>query len=227
MIDPDSEVITAAEVGAANTGDAAMASALPADLRSGDRHRDAAAPKHGAGGSGSGDYGQVSSAPVADGDAAYGTGALLAELDRQAITRDDQGSRPDPAGHFTKQQFRIDLDARRVTFPANLQLPVIPARHGGGVARFGRACQLCPLQASCTSSPTGRTITIHPQEARLQAARQRQRERPGGPTTAPTGPSWNASSPTCYAAGTADAAPACGAWCGSPRDWRLLAAAVT
>jgi hypothetical protein len=32
----------------------------------------------------------VSSAPVADGDAAYGTGALLAELDRQAITRDDQ-----------------------------------------------------------------------------------------------------------------------------------------
>jgi hypothetical protein len=90
MIDSDSEVITAAEVGAANTGDAAMASALPADLRSGDRHRDAAAPKHGAGGSGSGDYGQVSSAPVADGDAAYGTGALLAELDRQAITRDDQ-----------------------------------------------------------------------------------------------------------------------------------------
>jgi hypothetical protein len=32
VIDPDSEVITAAEVGAANTGDAAMASALPADL---------------------------------------------------------------------------------------------------------------------------------------------------------------------------------------------------
>ena len=37
------------------------------------------------------------------------------------------------------------------------------------MARFGRACQLCPLQASCTSSPTGRRITIHPQEARLQA----------------------------------------------------------
>jgi hypothetical protein len=32
VIDPDSEVITAAEVGAANTGDAAMASALPVDL---------------------------------------------------------------------------------------------------------------------------------------------------------------------------------------------------
>jgi hypothetical protein len=32
VIDPDSEVITAAEVGAANTGDAAMASALPAPL---------------------------------------------------------------------------------------------------------------------------------------------------------------------------------------------------
>jgi hypothetical protein len=98
MIDSDSEVITAAEVGAANTGDAAMASALPADLRSGDRHRDAAAPKHGAGGSGSGDYGQVSSAPVADGDAAYGTGALLAELDRQAITAMTKVAAPTPRG---------------------------------------------------------------------------------------------------------------------------------
>jgi hypothetical protein len=77
VIDPDSEVITAAEVGAANTGDAAMASALPADLRSGDRHRDAAAPKHGA---------------------AYGTGALLAELDRQAISAMTKLAAPTPRG---------------------------------------------------------------------------------------------------------------------------------
>jgi hypothetical protein len=44
------------------------------------------------------------------------------------------------------------------------------------VAGFGRACQACPLQGSCTSSRAGRTITIHPQEARLQAARGRQRD---------------------------------------------------
>jgi Transposase DDE domain len=81
-----------------------------------------------------------------------------------------------PAGHFTKQQFRIDLEAGRVTCPARLQVPIIPARGGGGVARFGRACAVCPLASACTSSRAGRTITIHPQETRLQAARARQRE---------------------------------------------------
>jgi Transposase DDE domain len=55
-------------------------------------------------------------------------------------------------------------------------VPIIPARHGGGVARLGRACQVCPLQAACTSSPAGRTITIHPHQTRLQAARARQRD---------------------------------------------------
>ena len=81
-----------------------------------------------------------------------------------------------PAGYFTKAQFRIDLEAGRVTCPARLQVPIIPARGGGGVARFGRACAVCPLASACTSSRAGRTITIHPQETRLQAARQRQRD---------------------------------------------------
>jgi len=80
-----------------------------------------------------------------------------------------------PQGHFTKQQFRIDLDQGTVTCPARLSMPIIPARQGAGVARLGRACAVCPLQASCTSSRAGRTITIHPHEARLQAARHRQR----------------------------------------------------
>jgi Transposase DDE domain len=43
-------------------------------------------------------------------------------------------------------------------------------------ARFGRACAVCPFQDRCTSSQAGRTITIHPQERRLQAARGRQRD---------------------------------------------------
>jgi Transposase DDE domain/Transposase domain (DUF772) len=136
-IDPDSEVITAAEVGAANSEPAA----------------------------------------VVYGDAAYGTGALLAELDQRGITAMTKVAAPTaPAGHFTKQQFRIDLDQGTVTCPARLSVPITPARGGGGLARFGRACALCPLASSCTSSPAGRTITIHPQEARLQAARRRQRE---------------------------------------------------
>jgi hypothetical protein len=161
-IDPDSEVITAAEVGAANAGDAAMAAALLADLPAGS----AADPSQ-----------PAAMAPVVYGDAAYGTGALLADLEQRGVTAMTKVAAPTaPHGHFTKQQFRIDLDQGTVTCPARLKVSIIPARHGGGVARFGRACQVCPLQASCTSSTAGRTVTIHPQEARLQVARRGQRD---------------------------------------------------
>jgi Transposase DDE domain len=116
-------------------------------------------------------------APVVYGDAAYGTGALLAELDQRGVTAMTKVAAPTaPAGHFTKQQFRIDLDQGTITCPARLTVPIVPARGGGGVARFGRACAVCPLASACTSSPAGRTVTVHPQEARLQAARSRQRD---------------------------------------------------
>jgi hypothetical protein len=121
-------------------------------------------------------------APVVYGDAAYGTGALLAELEDRGVTAMTKVAAPTaPAGHFTKQQFRIDLDQGTVTCPARLSVPIIPARHGGGLARFGRACTVCPLASACTSSRAGRTVSIHPQEARLQAARRRQQ-----------GPAWRA-----------------------------------
>ena len=166
-IDPDSELITAAEVGAANAGDAAMAATLLADLPTGS----AADPSQPAAAA------QPPPAPIVYGDAAYGTGALLADLDQRGVTAMTRVAAPTaPAGHFTKQQFRIDLDQHTVTCPARLSVPIIAARHGGGVARFGRACQACPLQPCCTSSTAGRTITIHPHEARLQAARGRQRD---------------------------------------------------
>jgi hypothetical protein len=173
-IDPDSEVITAAEVGAANAGDAAMAAALLADLpHAGGGQQPAAAEA----GVGLADQAPADPAPVVYGDAAYGTGALLAELDQRGVTAMTKVAAPTaPAGHFTKQQFRIDLDQGTVTCPALLTVPIVPARGGGGVARFGRACALCPLASACTSSPAGRTVTIHPQEARLQAARSRQRD---------------------------------------------------
>jgi hypothetical protein len=163
-IDPDSEVVTAAEVGPANAGDAAMAPVLLADLAAADSDPPP-------------DQATTSQAPVVYGDAAYGTGALLAELDQRGITAMAKVAAPTaPAGHFTKAQFRIDLEAGRVTCPARLQVPIIPARGDGGVARFGRGCAVCPLASACTSSRAGRTITIHPQETRLQAARARQRE---------------------------------------------------
>jgi hypothetical protein len=170
-IDPDSEVITAAEVGPANAGDAAMAQALLADLPS------AGAPPADAALADQAAADAPDRAPVVYGDAAYGTGALLADLERRGITAITKVAAPTaPAGHFTKQQFRVDLDQGTVTCPARLTVAIIPARQGGGMARFGQACQVCPLQGSCTSSAAGRTVTINPQEARLAAARSRQRD---------------------------------------------------
>jgi hypothetical protein len=193
VIDPDSEVITAAEVGAANTGDAAMASALPADLRSGDRHRDAAAPKHGA---------------------AYGTGALLAELDRQAISAMTKLAAPTPRGtspsSSSASTWTPGGSPSRPTFSWRSSRPATVVGWPASAAPANSA--RCKLPAPAARLVGGSPST--PREARLQAARQR--ERPGGPTTAPTGPSWNASSPTCYAAGTAAAAPLAGPGAGHP-----------
>jgi transposase len=173
-IDPDSEVICAAEVGAANAGDAAMAAALLADLPGPPAGGAPAAATDQAGGA---EQASADPAPVVYGDAAYGTGALLADLAQRGITAMTKVAAPTaPAGHFTKAQFRIDLDAGTVTCPARLTMPIVQARGGGGVARFGRACAVCPLASACTSSRAGRTVTIHPHEVRLQAARQRQRE---------------------------------------------------
>jgi Transposase DDE domain len=215
-IDPDSEVICAAEVGAANAGDAAMARALLADLPSASAPPAAdpvdAAPAVQAA------AGTTKLAPIVYGDAAYGTGALLADLEQRGITAMTKVAAPTaPHSHFTKQKFHIDLDQGTVTCPASLKVPIIPARQGGGMARFGRACQVCPLQGACTTSPAGRTITIHPQEARLAAARSRQQDPAWRVDYRTTGPRWNASSPICSVDGTAAAALGCEAGCGSPR----------
>ena len=42
---------------------------------------------------------------------------------------------------------------------------------------FGKICRGCPLRAQCTTSRTGRSLTLHPQEKLLRAAR-RQAETP-------------------------------------------------
>jgi hypothetical protein len=177
-IDPDSEVITAAEVGPANGGDAVMATALLADLPAvANPNAPAADPTADAAPADQAAAASTGQAPIVYGDAAYGTGALLADLDQRGVTAMTTVATPTaPAGHFPKDRFRIDLGAGTVTCPARLKVPILPARGGGGVARFGRACAVCPLQGSCTSSQAGRTITIHPQEARLAAVRSRQRD---------------------------------------------------
>jgi hypothetical protein len=114
---------------------------------------------------------------VVYGDSAYGTGANLAWLDQQALTTMVKTQVPTaPGGRFAKDQFRIDLAAGTVTCPARVTVAITPARRGGGRARFGVACSVCPLRQACTTSARGRVVAIHPHEATLAAARSRQRD---------------------------------------------------
>ena len=111
------------------------------------------------------------------GDSAYGTGANLAWLDAHGLTPMVTTALPRaPGGRFGKDQFHIDLEAGTVTCPARVRVAITPARRGGGRARFGQACSVCPLRDACTSSARGRVVAVHPNEAELAATRARQRD---------------------------------------------------
>jgi len=157
--DPDAEVICAAEVSSAATADAAVGPTLLADLVSGE------------------DAGEQTTRAAVYGDSAYGTGAHLAWLDAHRLTPMVK-TQPATAsgGRFGKDQFRIDLAAGTVTCPARVTVAIAPSRGGGGRARFGRACSVCPLRQACTGAIAGRVVAIHPHEAELAAARARQRD---------------------------------------------------
>jgi Transposase DDE domain/Transposase domain (DUF772) len=161
--DPDSEIITATAVTPGNSGDAEAAAGLLADLLPGDQDS--------AGGtaSGAGD-----DQPAVYGDAAYGSGELLEQVEEAGIHAGIKVQPPAAVkGCFPKDRFAIDLTARTVTCPAGVTVPIRASgrkRHAGE-ARFGAACRTCPLAAQCTTSREGRTITIGPHEARLAAAR--------------------------------------------------------
>jgi len=173
--DPDSEIITATAVTPGNSGDAEAAEGLLADLLPGDQDGGGAGPAGPAPAAGKGeDPGQ----PAVYGDAAYGSGELIGLLEEAGIVNGIK-CQPPPAvsGHFAKDRFAIDLEAKTVTCPAGVTVPIAPAtgRHAG-TARFAGACAGCPLAAQCTTAKTGRTITIGPHEAQLAAARTRQQD---------------------------------------------------
>jgi hypothetical protein len=121
--------------------------------------------------------GQQAAPAVVYGDSAYGTGTHLAWLEGHGLTPMMTTQLPTaPGDRFAKDQFRIDLQAQTVTCPARVTVAIRPARRGGGHARFGVACSVCPLRQACTSSLGGRVVAVHPHEAELAAARARQRD---------------------------------------------------
>ena len=173
-VDPDSELVTATTATAGNVGDAAAAPGLLAELvdqAGGDPPAPTAA-------SAAGD-GPPASTPTVYGDSAYGTGPLLASLHTAGIDpRVKIQAAVAPRGHFTKDQFRIDLAGGVVTCPAGRTAPIVynadPGHRHHGQASFGPACVTCPLRGQCTSAQAGRTVTITAYEQELAAARARQ-----------------------------------------------------
>jgi Transposase DDE domain/Transposase domain (DUF772) len=177
-VDPDSEIITATSVTPGNSGDAEAAEDLLSDTlpAAGDGQGRAT----GRAGTGQGEQRRAG----VYGDAAYGSGELLERVEDAGLHNGIKVQPPAAVkGHFPKDRFAIDLNAKTVTCPAGVTVPLRASgrdRHAGE-ARFGAACRACPLAAQCTSAKAGRTITIGPHETRLAAARLAQ-----------AGPAWQA-----------------------------------
>ncbi len=104
------------------------------------------------------------------GDSAYGTGEVRAALDQAGHTAIIKPAplRPAIAGGFTIDDFTVDEQAGTLTCPNGLVRALSPKR----TATFGAACRGCPLREQCTTAKDGRSVTLHPHDARLRAARR-------------------------------------------------------
>ncbi|GAC1538274.1 MAG: IS1182-like element ISGvi6 family transposase [Ramlibacter sp.] len=72
---------------------------------------------------------------------------------------------------FTKLAFTLNWEAGTLTCPNQQTLPFA----AGETVHFPAAtCAACPLQAQCTTSARGRSVSIHPDERLLAEFRQRQ-----------------------------------------------------
>jgi hypothetical protein len=79
--------------------------------------------------------------------------------------------RPAVDGGFTLDEFTIDEQARTVTCPGGHTRPMSATR----TVTFGKLCAGCPLRPLCTTATDGRSMTIHPHEELLRAARAQAR----------------------------------------------------
>ncbi len=106
-------------------------------------------------------------------DSAYGTGAARAAYQRGGH---DMVIKPKPlvpavAGGFTLDDFTIDEPAGTVTCPGGHTRTMTAKR----TVSFGAVCAECPLRSRCTTAKDGRSMSIHPHEQLLRAARAQAR----------------------------------------------------
>lgn len=104
------------------------------------------------------------------GDSAYGTGDLrgaIHEAGHDAVIK----PRPIPVavtGGFTVDDFTVDEQTATVRCPAGHTRPITKARN----VIFGALCRACPLVVRCTTSKSGRTMTLHERDDLLRQARR-------------------------------------------------------
>jgi len=107
------------------------------------------------------------------GDSAYGSGearAAYRDAGHDTVIK-PKPLRPAVDGGFTLDDFTVDEEAGTVTCPAGQVRPMSKGR----TVTFGAACAACPLRARCTTAKDGRSMTIHPHEGLLRAARAQAR----------------------------------------------------
>ena len=106
-------------------------------------------------------------------DSAYGSG------EARAACRDGghdtvikpKALRPAVSGGLTLDDLTINEDADTVTCPNGITRQMSQNR----TVTFGAVCASCPLRAQCTTARDGRSMTIHPHEGLLRAARAQAR----------------------------------------------------
>jgi Transposase DDE domain/Transposase domain (DUF772) len=111
-------------------------------------------------------------------DSAYGTGDALAALHDAGHTPiiKPWPSRPAVEGGFSIDEFSIiepthDQPGFAIC-PNGVTRPITLTRN----VTFGAACRGCPLRARCTTSKTGRSLTLHPHDAVQRAHRGHARD---------------------------------------------------
>jgi len=171
-IDPDSEIITATAVTAANAPDGSVAEELLADVLA------PAVPA-----------GPAPTEPTAEGDepqraevygdAAYGTADIVERLEKAGVEPyvKVQGASPPHKGLYSQDDFSVDTKAETVCCPQGVIVPLRRRVDGSGIAKFAAHCTNCPVRARCTTSTDGRQIHVHPQHDTLVRHRRRQKDR--------------------------------------------------
>lgn len=117
------------------------------------------------------------------GDSAYGSGENRARFEQAGIELQAKVPRPPQGEHFGKQDFEIDLESMTCRCPGGQTTSKLNKAGSQELAPGKRVqvyafafprevCAACPLRAQCfKKSEHGRTVRLHPHEARLQAAR--------------------------------------------------------